>query len=915
MLKSRVLIGLFLVLSTVSTTHAVVAPDGPAGLPDLDARVDRGARQAAAVALRRGVDPTLLVAGPVAEPGQLRLAAVTRLEQRLGTRLSVRWDPVTGSPRLLSARRGFLSDADPRPAPVIAREQAVALAPLWNLSSEQAEALTVRRVVPLGGGGAMVWLEQEIAGLPVFHGHLGIGVDDEGRVVLVSGAGVTGAGALASPTPVHGPAEALVGLARAAGVALKSVPQPVAATADATAFRLPEFGNEVTVRQVVIPTAWGPKLGWRTDLHLLDRPAWHEVIVDDRLLQPVHRTNRTKHVDTRGRVFSNHPGVSSHELVSFPDDTDFRVLASPEGWTSSDVTEGNNTVVRDDRAGDDEATLGAQASATPPPPYLAFDFAFTDDPDADLDAAMTNLFYGINVSHDHFHELGFDAASGNFQVDNFGQGGIASDPVLGDAQDGSGTNNANFQTQPDGFMSRMQMFVWDTTGPLLDSSYDLGVIIHEYTHGVSTRLVGGADEVGCLNAWHGGAMGEGWSDFFASSFLEDPVIGAYLSGNDATGIRMFALDDNPASGKDFRDFCTYPNDFAPVFCAVHDNGEIWSGFLWTLRDAFIATYGAEVGVPLVERLVVDGMKFTPCGPTMVDARDGLILADRATNDGIHECLIKTAARQRWLGFSASAAGGGDAEPIADDGAWPECDGNGVVRFTRDGLEAGAATALYSCDDVVTIQVVDGTASGPLTVTLRTDGGDVEDLTLTSSADPAVFVGSLPSRREAVTAGDAVLQVVSGEGLTVEYVDMEAGMVTDTAQVDCVPRLALAGHRIENGACDADALPDWPQLPGLLDRNESADLRIVLANNMPKAVRGEVRVASMTPALLELLPALSGVPIEMGPALGGVPSQAVVTVKAAATSVPVPFDMGQVEITVLAEGFDPWVDVLELMLDL
>ena len=56
---------------------------------------------------------------------------------------------------------------------------------------------------------------------------------------------------------------------------------------------------------------------------------------------------------------------------------------------------------------------------------------------------------------------GFDDASGNFQVNNYGRGGTGGDYVRAEAADGSGTNNANFNTPAaDGNPPRMQMYLW-----------------------------------------------------------------------------------------------------------------------------------------------------------------------------------------------------------------------------------------------------------------------------------------------------------------------------------------------------------------------------------------------------------------------------------------------------------------------
>ena len=124
------------------------------------------------------------------------------------------------------------------------------------------------------------------------------------------------------------------------------------------------------------------------------------------------------------------------------------VTESIKGWCFLDESTGNNCDAKEDRAADDETTIGARAVATGPP-YI-FDPPYTADPSADLDVSITNLFYGNNFCHDFYYDLGFDEAAGNFQVENFYRGGIGGDPVYADAQDGSGTNNASFMTLADG---------------------------------------------------------------------------------------------------------------------------------------------------------------------------------------------------------------------------------------------------------------------------------------------------------------------------------------------------------------------------------------------------------------------------------------------------------------------------------
>ena len=150
-------------------------------------------------------------------------------------------------------------------------------------------------------------------------------------------------------------------------------------------------------------------------------------------------------------------------------------VGSPLGWHDTDgvagpeftTTRGNNVWAQEDENGNNGNGFSPEGTAEL---IFDFDFDFTQDPALSLDASITNLFYLNNMLHDIFYEYGFDEASGNFQQNNYGNGGNGNDFVYADAQDGSGTNNANFATPGDGAKPRMQMFLWDgavTSGPLL----------------------------------------------------------------------------------------------------------------------------------------------------------------------------------------------------------------------------------------------------------------------------------------------------------------------------------------------------------------------------------------------------------------------------------------------------------------
>ena len=78
--------------------------------------------------------------------------------------------------------------------------------------------------------------------------------------------------------------------------------------------------------------------------------------------------------------------------------------------------------------------------------------------------SVQNLFYLNNLIHDTLLAAGFTEAEGNFQETNSTGQGAASDSVNAEAQDGSGTDNANFATPVDGSNPRMQMYLWSGFG-------------------------------------------------------------------------------------------------------------------------------------------------------------------------------------------------------------------------------------------------------------------------------------------------------------------------------------------------------------------------------------------------------------------------------------------------------------------
>jgi hypothetical protein len=166
------------------------------------------------------------------------------------------------------------------------------------------------------------------------------------------------------------------------------------------------------------------------------------------------------------------PNHGSRKLLVNPSDS----LASPYGWHDTNavagaeytITAGNNVYASEDKDNNNVAGYSPDGGSN-----LAFDYPYDmlGSNKGNLNAAITNLFVWNNFMHDVMYHYGFDEESGNFQFNNYGRGGKGNDAVNADAQDGSGTGNANFATPADGQKPRMQMYLWPRTGVTLPSPY------------------------------------------------------------------------------------------------------------------------------------------------------------------------------------------------------------------------------------------------------------------------------------------------------------------------------------------------------------------------------------------------------------------------------------------------------------
>ena len=603
---------------------------------------------------------------------------------------------------------------------------------LFGHGAEALDTARVRRdfVTPHNGLHTVVW-EQRVDGIPVFEGVLVSHTTQRGELVNLSSqflpdveTAALGGATFLSPQalgrgdknvaapPVSG-REAVALAARnlgeelasekvtAIGAATSLSPQApvrgdknVAAPIERQKFHAPALRGESSAQLVWLAMDKATlRLCWDVVLTSRRRQEMFRVLVDARTGEALVRRGLTHYLSEASyRVFTSdspspfspghptpltsQPPLVARTLVTL---SALDTNASPAGWINDGGNEtlGNNVDAHLDRNNDDLPDLPRPHGS----PFRVFDFPLdlaTQDPNAYGDAAVVQLFYLCNWMHDRLYELGFTEAAGNFQTDNFGRGGLGGDAVQADAQDGSGTDNANMSTPPDGGVPLMQMYIFTGPSPRRDGDLDAEIVLHEYTHGLSDRRVGGGVGIGALQT---GGMGEGWSDFYALALLSEPgddVNGNYACGAYATyqlspgfaqnyyfGIRRYPystdLAKNPLTFKDIDPAQASAHSGVPrspvignTANEVHNMGEVWCVMLWEARASLINKYGWAVGNHLILQLVTDGMNLSPANPNFVQARDAILQADRVSNNGANLPELWVAFAKRGLGNSASS---------------------------------------------------------------------------------------------------------------------------------------------------------------------------------------------------------------------------------------------------------------------
>jgi Zn-dependent metalloprotease len=582
-------------------------------------------------------------------------------------------------PKLYLREGHTLSDPSSLKSSEIAKEFLRAQSEVFSLSSAEIDRLRLT-VDDSTDNAKFLAFNQTLNGIDVFNGHIKFTLNKAGEVIQISTRYVV-PGVDIPTTPRLTPEEAVK--AAFAGISLK-IPSALStgpAMEGRTTFLNPQGKNysAVTTELSIFPTtASSARLAYRIFLEV-DAKSWYEILIDANNGSVLYRHNLYV-FSGQANVWTQSPMIGTRTLFSFPDPSSM----DPAGWMPSDgtVTTGNNVDAYLDANGNDAAdqvTTGTMNNGRAFSANQVFDFPFGDvtvrlDPRLYQAAAITNIFYYANIAHDYYYSLGFNEAAGNFQTDNFGKGGVGNDAVLAEAQYGLFTNNAAFGPTPEGIAPkiRMGLFTMGTSSRTddADSDYDGMVVLHEYGHGVSNRLVGAKTSTSCLTKIQSGALGEGWSDYFASSYFNNPVQGAYIGQNPTRGVRRFSYEGYPL---------TY-EDIGNQGYEVHNDGEIWAGTLWDLRKS--------LGAAVTDKLVIDGLKATPCNPSMTDARDAIVSADVADNNGSNRISIWTVFAKHGMGYSAVGVDGTILTGTRYDAAYdlpPDLQANPNPKITSNPL--------------------------------------------------------------------------------------------------------------------------------------------------------------------------------------------------------------------------------------
>jgi extracellular elastinolytic metalloproteinase len=630
--------------------------------------------------------------------------SVTAYHRSLGSQAVIDIDALTGTPRNFGRLDGFLSGRSPAPARDVAISFVRRHLRALGLTSADLATLRFNRdyVDPLRLH-HLSW-SQYANGTQVFGNGLEVQVTRDGRVLAVQGSPVSGLQRLADAAPSATRISAASARSRAAADVGGSVADARVSSSGAGARATTRWSNRDYAQPVWFLTPKGLRPGWSTYVQAGGAQSYQHV-VDAVSGDVLFRRPTVASAEGDALVYDNYPGArrgGSARVVNFIHRGWLgkrRVFLNGDSvvaWTDVDddnaLSEREKTPLPGTRR---RAQFRLDAFGKHASSFCSARFVCTWNPNvarswrSNRRADATQAFYLASNFHEYLAKgpIGFTARAGNFSR-------AGGDPVLLHALDGANTNhgfpdanhidNANMDTPPDGIPPTMQMYLWHVPGatdeeePFLptSSAFDASVEYHEYTHGLSNRLVVDSDGNSTLNSIQARAMGEAWSDYYALDYLVgkrferdtrrsgEVFEGKYLMAG-REPFRTMAIDcatNAEAKGCtdrfDNRGGYTY-GDFPSVDDGpeAHSSGEVWAQTLWDLRKEF--------GHRLAAQLVTRAMSISADDPDYLDMRNAILQADLVAHEGDHAKRVWRIFANRGMGWFAGSVDAGDAQPAED----------------------------------------------------------------------------------------------------------------------------------------------------------------------------------------------------------------------------------------------------------
>ncbi|AGL17007.1 M36 family metallopeptidase [Actinoplanes sp. N902-109] len=696
---------------------------------------------------------------PLDEPDEQRLRSLaqevsTRLPGAQTARLAAT-DALTGNAARVESLR---ATAAPGSYPARALAHLRTVSPLLGLTGTQPVEFVPDPVVQTSSSGAhTVHLRQQHQGITVFQAAQAVVFDPSDAISSTAGSSVTieetldpnpsvrvedavrtAARHVARPTadelnrfdqfmePIEPPTADLDGFEPHVTALLPGTPDR-SAVLDAGPFAEP-----ITAGLVWFPVGPGDtRLGWHVVLTMPGHAERFAVVVDANDRTVLFARQMVVSVAAGGDVFLI-DGGQERRRIPFPRNLeDYRLdrpaglpAGFPDPWLARDTTDGTNAIAH---PGD----TGPHAQGRRDGDELTFTFAADS-----VEQQVLNAFALVSSAHDFFYLLGFTEADANFQRDSLGRGGVATDPVDARVFGEPVSGTASMATPVDGASPVLRLGPVRRTGR--HTALDATIVFHEYTHGVTNRLIGGGLDTHALDEIQSGGMGEGWGDYFGCLYAGTNVVGRWAVDR-ANGIRGNPYDEH------------HPGHFGKLgidYTEVHEVGEVWCATLMEMTRRL----GSE---QLAMHLVLDALKLSRANPSFLDMRDAILraLTDMRSTGRLSATEFGAAERAVWGAFARFGMGprarcpGARLDGIVADFEPPQPRPQPVAAQPAHAPIYGVTVVLDADGEVRDQHVVqaDGPPAGPQVAPAGSDGGRrIQYFVETHAGGPAETTAPAPA---------------------------------------------------------------------------------------------------------------------------------------------------------------------------